>query len=59
MFQTKLFLLGWLIIGYPKLRGIHSNHQLQLLATKRTTQKSNPMSEGIIQNFFQCSGIVW
>ena len=41
------------IIEYPELGGTHKDHQVQLLAPHRTTQKSDHMSESIVWMVFE------
>ena len=41
------------IVEYFELEGTHKDHQVQLLALHRTTQKSNPMSESTVQILWQ------
>jgi len=36
-------------IEYPNLEGTHKDHSVQTLLPHKTTQKPNPMSEGIVQ----------
>ena len=41
------------IIEYPELEGIHRDYRVQLLAPHRTTQKSNHISESIVQTLLE------
>lgn len=41
------------ITEYLELKGNHRYHQIQLLAPRRTTQESKPMSVNIIQTFLK------
>ena len=46
--QKTLLGLPGRIIEYPELEGTHKDHQVQLLASQRTTQNSNTMSESTV-----------
>lgn len=37
------------IVEYPKSEGTHKDHQAQVLAPRRTTQKTDPVSESAVQ----------
>ena len=63
------------IAEYPKLEGTHKDHQVQLLAPHKTTQKSGHKSGSLVQtllelwqlgavttalpSLFQCLIILW
>lgn len=47
VFLYTMFILR--ITEFPKLEGIHKAHQVQLTVLHMTTQKSNDVSESIVQ----------
>jgi len=46
------------IIGHPKLEGTHEDYLVQLLAPCKTIQKSDHISESVVQMLFEPASLV-
>ena len=47
-----------MIIEYPKLEGTHKAHRAQPLAPHRSTQKSDHMTESVVQMLLELQQLV-